>query len=199
MGIISEQLIYIPSYFKSIPFITPFKIASCVFFPTYPCSMEHFTNGRLAVNSFSARKRIPSPGEIFPPRNSPSALTKSYVIAVPESITSNSRPGKRNAPPTQPAIRSTPKVFGVSYPKRIGKGISDDTSQKKVETSRSLSRTSAEIAPVLDKIKFTSFPLFGKSSPDHILPVIPIHTPPNRPRQKQRTWFVYFQYQQLDS
>ena len=140
----SNSSIY-PLTSKSIPFITPFKIASCVFFPTYPCSMEHFTNGRLAVNSFSARKRIPSPGEIFPPRNSPSALTKSYVIAVPESITSNSRPGKRNAPPTQPAIRSTPKVFGVSYPKRIGKGISDDTSQKKVETSRNLSRTSAEI------------------------------------------------------
>ena len=118
----SNSSIY-PLTSKSIPFITPFKIASCVFFPTYPCSMEHFTNGRLAVNSFSARKRIPSPGEIFPPRNSPSALTKSYVIAVPESITSNSRPEKGMPRPHNRQSGQHPRSSGYHIPSVSAKGF----------------------------------------------------------------------------
>ena len=64
-----------------------------------------------------------NPGEIFPPRKVLFS-NKSYVIAVPASITETVRPGACIDAPINPAIRSLPNVRGVLYPIFIGIGVS---------------------------------------------------------------------------
>ena len=78
-----------------MPFITPFLIAVSVVVPSRDVSPSRFTIGRAEVKVFSALKRIFGPGEMFPPRYSPAALTKSKVMQVPTSMTRMSLPRLR--------------------------------------------------------------------------------------------------------
>ncbi len=90
--------------------------------------------------------RIRSPGLMAPPTNSPLASTRSYVMHVPASMTSDALPGNKAQAPTAFAIRSTPNVSGVEYPLRMGTGVlpfTSSTGANRCSCSRNFSSTSA--------------------------------------------------------
>ena len=81
------------------------------------------TNGKAPVCSAKALYLNSFPGAIFPPTYSPSALTKSKVMAVPISITKILFFGLIDQAPTAAANRSIPSVSGVEYRFFNGTGV----------------------------------------------------------------------------
>ena len=67
-------------------------------------SSDISTSGSRSVNSCSARADMAMPGRMAPPRNAPSADTRSTVMAVPTSMTTAGRPaGAGGWRPRRPA------------------------------------------------------------------------------------------------
>jgi hypothetical protein len=70
-------------------------------------------SGSAAVPRCSARIISPTPGMITPPVNCPAALTKSIVVAVPQTTTSTGRPSTIPRAPIIAAQRSEPSCAGL--------------------------------------------------------------------------------------
>src|SRR4030095_9093280 len=80
-----------PSIASALPNTTPERMHSSVRRPITRAGGEISVAGSLAVRRNNVSADVRTPGAITPPRNTPSAVMQSYVVAVPRSTTIVSR------------------------------------------------------------------------------------------------------------